>query len=174
VYAGHIGVALGAKGVSPRQSLALLIFATQLPDWIDGTLCVVDCRFGPYEMYSHSFPAIAIVALLIGGLYFLFTRNRPGAAMMGAMVVSHALTDYITGDKPTWPGGPRLGLQIYSHPVLDFAVEAAVVLAGWLIYRKSLTEEQRSKPPVWAILLALLALQVYADAVVIANRIPKC
>ncbi len=30
-------------------------------------------------------------------------------------------SDFITGYKPTWPGGPTVGLGVYAHPWWDFA-----------------------------------------------------
>lgn len=84
---------------------------------------------------------------------------------MAALVVSHVLGDYITGLKPTWSGGPMIGLQLYRHPEWDFVVEAIVVLIGWLIYRASLPGDRRSAQDTWALLGVLFALQALADII---------
>jgi hypothetical protein len=83
--------------------------------------------------------------------------------IVATVVVSHALLDFLTGTKPTWIGGPVVGLGLYHHPVIDFAIEAIVLVAGWLIYRQSLPEDRRSSAPVLTLLGALLAIQAGAD-----------
>src|SRR5688572_30885343 len=43
-----------------------------------------------------------------------------------------------------WPGGPLVGLSLYERPALDFLVEAPVIVAGWLLYRRSLPALSRN------------------------------
>jgi hypothetical protein len=68
----------------------------------------------------------------------------------------------VTGLKPTWPGGPIIGLQLYAHPLGDLVVETAVLVIGWLVYRRSLPPESRSHRLSWALLLLLGAAQLLA------------
>ncbi len=116
-------------------------------------------------MLSHSFPAIGILTLGGALIYFVSTRDTTGSAFIAALVVSHALGDYITGLKPTWSGGPMIGLRLYQHPYIDFAFEAIVVLAGWMIYRSSLPRDRRTSRYTVSMLGVLLALQLLADIV---------
>lgn len=116
-------------------------------------------------MLSHSFPAIGVLTLLAGLAYLVATRDVTGAAFIGVLVISHAFADYLTGIKPTWSGGPMVGLQLYHHPVIDFALEGAVILAGWLLYRTSFPRERGNSREVLSILGVLLALQLAADIV---------
>jgi hypothetical protein len=174
VYAGHLGIALAAKGWKPGIPLAVLALATQLPDWIDGLMCLLGCRWGPFENYSHSLPAIAFHSLVIASVYAAFTRDIRGSLVVAAAAVSHVFADYITGLKPTWPGGPRIGLQWYAHPVRDFVLEAAVIAVGWMIYQRTLSPRGKRSPESWAIPLSLVALQLVADVFVISHRVGKC
>lgn len=116
-------------------------------------------------MLSHSLPAIGVLTIVGALVYLATTRDLVGSAFIAALVVSHALADYITGTKPTWPGGPIIGLDLYRYPAADFAIEAVVILAGWILYRASFPAEKRSSRNVLSVLGALLALQLLADIV---------
>jgi hypothetical protein len=142
-----------------------LIIASQLPDWADATLCIAGITSSTPGMLSHSFPAIGILTLIGGLAYLAATRDVVGAAFIGLLVISHALGDYLTGTKPTWSGGPMIGLQLYHHPAIDFALEAGVIFAGWLLYRTSFPRGRRNSREVVSILGVLLALQLAADIV---------
>ena len=165
MYAGHVGIALGAKGFRSALPLWALIIASQLPDWADATLCLAGVTSSTPGMYSHSFAAIAVLTALGTAVYLVGTRDVAGSAFVAALVVSHALGDYITGLKPTWEGGPMIGLQLYQHPAVDFMVEAVIIVAGWLIYRASFPADKRSSRDVSLMLGVLLALQLAADIV---------
>lgn len=165
MYAGHVGLALGAKGIRPALPLWVLIIASQLPDWTDATACLSGLHSATPGMFSHSFPAVALLTLLGAAVYLTATRDIKGTAFVAALVVSHALGDYVTGLKPTWIGGPMIGLQLYRQPAWDFVVEAGVILVGWLVYRASLSRDRRAAHDTWALLGVLFALQALADIV---------
>jgi hypothetical protein len=175
MYTGHIGVALGARGIRQSIPFWILIAASQLPDWADAAACIVGERSVTPGMYSHSFPAIAVLALSAALLYAVAMRDAAGALVVALLVVSHAAGDYLTGVKPTWPGGPLIGLHLYARPSIDFAVEAVVVLAGWSIYRTSLPRDRRSSTPALALLFVLIAIQIGADLIMnLVQGIKKC
>ncbi len=163
MYAGHVGIALGAHGFRRTVPLWLLVLASQLPDWTDAGFCLAGMRPSVPGMYSHSLPAIAILAAIAAVVTYSMQRDTTAILLVAAIVVSHVLGDYLTGIKPTWTGGPTVGLLLYRSPAIDFILEAAVVTAGWMIYRRSLPENRRSSLPAIGILGALLALQLAAD-----------
>lgn len=175
MYVGHVGFALGAKGLRSSLPLWVLIIASQLPDWADATVCLAGVAASAPGLYSHSFPAIAVLTVVGALVYLVTTRDVAGATLVGALVVSHALGDYVTGLKPTWVGGPMIGLQLYRHPALDFVVEAVVILLGWLIYRASFPREKQSSRDIWSMLGVLLAIQALADIVFsLSPSLRKC
>jgi hypothetical protein len=175
VYAGHVGLALGAKGFRNALPLWILIVASQLPDWADATLCLAGIGSVTPGMLSHSIPAIGLLTLGGALVYLAATRDVTGASLVAALVISHALGDYITGLKPTWSGGPMIGLQLYRHPVIDFLLEAVVILVGWMIYRASFPRERQSSRYLVSMLGVLLALQLLADIVFsISPGLKKC
>jgi len=120
MYIGHVGAALAAKRVRASIGLLALLVATYTPDWVDGGLCLA----GFYNpMLSHSVPAVVLFSLVGFALYALKTRNWTAALVVAGVILSHMLLDWVTGYKPTWPGGPMIGLDLYSNPVADFIVE---------------------------------------------------
>jgi membrane-bound metal-dependent hydrolase YbcI (DUF457 family) len=162
MFLGHVGAALGAKRVVPAATLAALVVATYLPDWIDAALCATG-HYHDTQMYSHSFAAVAVLAVLAAVFQLARGRNRKVAAAVALVVVSHLLLDYVTGTKPSWPGGPIIGLGLYSHPVIDFVVEAAVIVPGWWLYRATLPQSNRRWNDANLMLAALLLMQLGAD-----------
>ena len=163
MYGGHVGIALAGKGLRPAIPLWILLVATQLPDWADAAVCVAGIASQPSGMLSHSLPAIAVLGGTLALLYYGASRDSTGAALVGLTVLSHAVADYATGLKPTWPGGPVIGLGLYGQPAIDLVLEAVVIAVGWLIYRRSLAESRRRSSPVVLMLSALLLLQLVAS-----------
>lgn len=163
MYGGHVGIALAGKGFRSTVPLWLLLLATQLPDWTDAVVCTAGIESPPSGMLSHSLPAIAVLAAVLSLLYFAAVRDVTAASLVALVVASHAAADYLTGLKPTWPGGPVIGLQLYRQPAVDFAVEGVVILIGWAIYRRSLPADRRRSSPVFLMLVALLLLQLAAS-----------
>ena len=144
MVAGHLGIALGTRRFTRAVPFWLLLIAAELPDWLDACVCVIAPSHFAGEMWSHSIPAVLTTAAVIGSLYLLWRSDWSGAAALAFLVVSHVAADYLTGYKPTWPGGPVIGFGLYSHPIIDTAVEIGVVTLGWLLYRETLPDERRS------------------------------
>lgn len=175
MYAGHIGVALGAHGIRKAIPLWFLIIASQLPDWTDAAFCLANVRPSTPGILSHSIPAVSVLALLAALAYVMIMRDPAGMLLVAVVVLSHAAGDYLTGLKPTWSGGPMIGLMLYRRPVIDFIFEAVVIAIGWMLYRASLSPERRSSEPVITMLGALLLIQAGADVFLsFARGLRKC
>ncbi len=179
MYAGHIGVALGLKRSWPLIPLWMLVIASELPDWTDAGLCISGVRTPVYGMLSHSLPAVAVLAILAGTVAVVIGPSKPNGELPVALrtpaslmalagpvalaVALHMVGDWFTGLKPTWPGGPMIGLQLYRMPVVDFLLEAVVVILGWLAYRATLPQNPRAARVASLLLASLLILQLAAD-----------
>ena len=171
MYVGHAGAALGGKRLAPAVTLSSLIIATYIPDWVDAGLCATG-RYHDAQMLSHSLPAVLLLAVAAAATQL---RDFRAASVMAAVVVSHVLLDYVTGIKPTWPGGPVIGLQLYAHPLVDFLVESAVILAGWIFYRRTFPPNARGRPSPSAMLIVLVLMQGAVDALrLLFPVISKC
>jgi len=126
-------------------------------------------------MLTHSIPAVTVLGAAFAIAWYLMSRDKLGMCLIFALVATHAIGDYFTGIKPTWPGGPVIGLQLYERPAIDFALEAVVILFGWMLYRKSFPPEKRSSREVFLVLAALIAIQLAADIVfMMTSGLKKC
>ena len=174
MYVGHVGAALGAKRVVPTAALGALIVASYLPDWTDAALCVTG-SYHDTQIYSHSVPAIAVLAVTAAVVQVARGRGRSAALAVAALVISHILLDYLTGIKPTWPGGPTIGLALYSRPVIDFLIETAAIVFGWTLYRASLPRTLPRWNASHLMLAVLILMQLTADvARLLLPSINKC
>jgi hypothetical protein len=174
MYIGHVGAALAAKRFRASIGLFALLVATYAPDWVDGGLCLAGVS-NPDGMLSHSIPAVLLFALAGFTLYAVRSRDRASALIIAGLIVSHMVLDWITGYKPTWSGGPMIGLRLYGHPVADFVVEGLVIVAGALLYARTLPPRRRPWIDVAIMLAALLVLQLGIDvAHIMMKSLPKC
>ena len=157
MFAGHAALAMGAKGTRPRIPIALLVPVAFAPDWIEWI-----CTLAGWEsrITSHSLVSVFIGASVVAVAYGLFARSALDALVLGLTYVSHWAADFITGDKPTWPGGPNVGLMLYSHPIRDVMLESALIVACWLLYRRSLPPESRRRAIGWLVPIGLIAIQI--------------
>ena len=174
MYIGHVGAALAAKRVRAGIGLLPLLIATYTPDWVDTGMCFAGA-YNPSGMLSHSIPSVLVLAVLGFACYALVTGDWRGGVVIAGVIVSHMFLDWITGYKPTWPGGPMIGLRLYDHPIADFVAEGATILAGTLLYARTLPPRQRPWLDVSIMLGTLLVLQLTIDvAHLLMAYVPKC
>ncbi len=162
MYAGHIGFALGAYSFRRTIPLWLILIASQIPDWLDAGMCIADVDRGPYGLYTHGIIVVVAAGVVFTLITLAATHDVTSALIVGFVTLSHYPLDYLTGLKPTWAGGPIIGLDLYSRPFVDLALEGVTIIAGWLLYRRALPAAARDDGMTYAVLFSLLALQVLA------------
>lgn len=162
MYAGHAALATLAKGRKPRIPIALLVPVAFAPDWIEW---VGDALGHHDKMLSHSIVSVGIGATLAAVIYWLASRRVAEASVVWLTYASHWPADFITGIKPTWPGGPQVGLMLYSHVLADVVVECALIALCFFFYRRSLAPEARRRAIVWLVPFGLIAMQIAYGAV---------
>ena len=151
MFIGHYAVALASKRAAPRTSLGAAFAACQLPDLLwpvflilgwehveltPGSNPFLNLTFTDYP-WSHSLLLDLVWAVLAGGLYFAVSRNRPGALVIALLVLSHWVLDWVTHrpDLPLYPGGPKVGLELWGSVVGTVVVEGGLFVAGvWLYF----------------------------------------
>jgi hypothetical protein len=157
VYAGHAALALVTKAARPRIPMAVLIPVSFAPDWLQWLFLELGSR---NREYSHSIIAVVGFAILSAIAYYFYSQQSADSIAVGLTYLSHWFADLITGIKPTWPGGPEIGLQLYSHIGADVALECAIVVIAWLAYRQSLPPSSRRRAIGFLIPLGLIGMQV--------------
>jgi hypothetical protein len=169
VYAGHAALALVAKRFAPRVPIAVLVPMAFAPDWVQWTIAAAGGPLNP--SLSHSLVSVLIGATVAAAVYWAIARSRWDALVVWLTYVSHWPADFVTAIKALWPNGPAVGLDLYRYPAADVVVESIVVLLCWIVYRRSLASEARTKRIGWLIPVGLLALQI--GFVVIQNPAVK-
>jgi membrane-bound metal-dependent hydrolase YbcI (DUF457 family) len=179
LFLGHFALACGAKRMAPETSLGVLFAGAQLPDllwpWLllagveHATIAPGDTAFTPlrFDRYpvSHSLVTVAIWGAALGALYYWRTRRGRAAVVLGLLVLSHWLLDFVSHrpDMPLWPRGPRLGLGLWNSVPATLAVELALFGAG-LALAASATRPRDGVGRWGFACLALLLLTTYAAA----------
>ena len=153
MLAGHYATALVAKQKAPKGALLYYLIASQLPDllWLvfhymglEPTLPedVFDTRLDRLAVdmvYSHDVVPILIWTGVTAGIGYLLFRQRRVAAFGAALVLIHAVTDYLGGfpHHVLGPDTPAVGTGMYyTAPYLAVALEGlyCVVFLAWFFY----------------------------------------
>jgi len=159
MFVGHFAAALAAKTVAPRTSLGTLTFAAQWIDLLWPTLLLAGIervRIEPgataanplvFEHYpwSHSLAAVGVWALVISGAHFAARRDIRAAVVLGALVLSHWLLDWLVHvpDLPIAPGGAVAGAGLWNHPAAALALEFGLLAAGVVLYLRATVARDR-------------------------------
>ncbi len=161
---GHAGLAFAAKGVAPEVPLWLFLVAAYAPDVAQVSLDLLSTSGPSAALWSHSIPAAALLAGTLAAMIWRVAGDRRAAALAAALVALHVSADYVTGLKPTWAGGPSIGLGLYEHPARDFVLEAIVVAFGWLLHARTRARRGHRLASAVPALVVLVVVQAAADA----------
>lgn len=177
MFIGHFGVALAAKKAAPGVSLGTLILATS---WIDlvwpilllfgiehvqilpGATAFTPLEFTDYP-FTHSLVMVIAWGLLLGGAYFLVTPSVRSSVVIGTVVVSHWVLDWVSHrpDLPLYPDGPKVGLGLWNSIPLAIAVESLVFVVGVLLYyRATQVKDRVGTWSFWSLIAALVFFYV--------------
>jgi hypothetical protein len=151
MFVGHLAVAFASKRVSPSTSLAWFVAAATTLDllWpcfllagieqvhiVPGATVFNPLVFDSYP-WSHSLLMASVWGLALAGLARARGIEARGAALIGALVVSHWVLDFVTHapDMPLWPGrSPRLGLGLWNSIAGTFVVEGVMWATALVLY----------------------------------------
>lgn len=146
---GHIGFGFAVKQAAPKVHILILLLATEIMDILWGLFYATGLENINSSPWSHSLFMSVIWAVCIGYIAVrIYNDNRSGI-VIGLLVFSHWVVDFIThpmgailGGKPLNPDLPlfltdssKVGLGLYNH---SFAVamitDMGMLIIGILIY----------------------------------------
>jgi hypothetical protein len=151
VFVGHAALALGARTKAPSVSLGWLFAATFGLDllWplflllgvervsiVPGATAFTPLVFDSYP-WSHSLLMAIVWGGVAVGLAVGCGTPRGSALLLGALVVSHWVLDFVSHapDLQLWPGNPdRFGLGLWNSVPGTLIVEGLLFLAGIALY----------------------------------------
>jgi len=118
-----------------------------------------------FESYpwTHSLLASIVWGALAGLGYYALRRGGGSSTIVGLVVVSHWVLDWITHvpDLPLYPGGPLVGLGLWRSPTATIIVEAIVFIAGLVTYlRVTRAVDRTGTWTLWAFVALLVVLYV--------------
>jgi membrane-bound metal-dependent hydrolase YbcI (DUF457 family) len=150
MFIGHYALGFAAKRVAPQTSLGTLFVAPTFADLLWPVLLLLGIEHAhvvpgsnPFLTlwlddypYSHSLFALIVWGALFGYLYKLKTGDKRAALVIGLLVVSHWVLDFVTHrpDIQLYPGGAKLGLGLWNSPAATVIVESVMLIAGVAIY----------------------------------------
>jgi uncharacterized membrane protein len=152
MFIGHFGVGFAAKKFTKKTSLGTLFLASQFIDllWpffvIFGIETVAidigNTAFTPldfiYYPFSHSLVGVVIWALLFGVVYYLLKKDLKTSLILGILVLSHWILDFITHrpDLPLLLGSDSLlvGLGLWNSIIATVTIESTIFIAGVYLY----------------------------------------
>lgn len=174
MFIGHLALGFAAKRLAPRTSLGMLLASAELADILFPILALLGWESASFVGGSNPFLAIkldhypishSLLALVAwGAVVALLYRWRRGyargAVAVGLLVVSHWVLDFITHrpDMPLWPGGPKVGLELWASVPGTLVVEGGLFVWGvWLYARTTRARDAVGRFGLWG-LVALLVL----------------
>ncbi len=151
MFVGHIGAAFAGKRLSPSTSLVWFVAAANFVDllWpIFLLLGIETVRVAPgdtaftglaFESYpwSHSLLMVVVWGVALGALARWRGVDKRGSMIVGALVVSHWVLDFVTHrpDLPLWPGQETgYGLGLWNSMVGTYAVEIVLWAVGIALF----------------------------------------
>jgi len=172
VFIGHYALGFAAKRLVPRTSLGTLFAAPTFADLLWPVFLLLgweQARVVPgpnpfLNLWLDSIPVShSLVALIAWGLLFAYlyrkrTGYARGAVVVGLLVLSHWVLDFITHrpDMPLYPGSATVGLGLWNSVAGTLIVEGAMFIAGLMIYATVTRARDRiGRYGFWALVLVL-------------------
>jgi hypothetical protein len=150
---GHIGFGFAAKPVAPKVHLVVLLIATELIDILWGVFYFTGIDHNNIGMdsspWSHSLFMSVIWSVLAALIATRIYHDRRSGIIVGLLVFSHWLIDFIThpmgaifGGTPLPPdlplffnGSSKVGLGLYNHSfTIAIATDLLMLIIGIAIY----------------------------------------
>lgn len=137
---GHFAVAFATKPVAPKAPLWVLLVATEILDLLCfGFMAAGIERAAPEPSFpwSHGLFMSVVWSAVAGVIAFLFYRDRRTSIVIGLLVFSHWVLDFIAHDSDLpllFNGSPLVGLGLESSLAVGLIMELSLLAGGIAIY----------------------------------------
>lgn len=178
MFIGHFGLGFAAKKLDKKPSLGILFISAQ---WIDlvwpfmlilgleqvevdpGNTAFTPLNFISYP-FTHGLVSVLIWGALLGGLYYWIKKDGKGAMIVGMLVISHWILDFITHrpDLPLMFGSEaKVGLGLWNSIAGTVLLESAIFILGVFLYLKA-TRAANLKGTIgfWALVVFFVVIYV--------------
>lgn len=174
MFIGHFAAGFASKKVSNSLSLAMMFIAVQFLDLLwpilvllgietvgieDGITKLVPLDF-TYYPYSHSLLMAIVWSMVFGFVYFILTKNRQNAVILGVLVLSHWAFDLIV-HRPDLPLSPfsdyKVGFGMWNYPFIEIVIEFSMFFLGIYLYYTS--RKPKRKIAFWSLIAFLIIIQ---------------
>jgi hypothetical protein len=180
LFLGHFATAFAARRIDSRPSLGWTFAACQWPDLLWPILSLAgiehfrvvngDTAFTPlafdYYPWSHSLLMDVLWGIAFGLVYLARRGDKRGATLLGALVLSHWVLDWIThrADMPVSLSlEHHAGLGLWNNVPATIAVELALFAGGvWLYERGTVARDRAGRLGLW-VLVGFLVLVYFAN-----------
>lgn len=181
MFMGQYGPSFTLRRTAPRISLGWLFIAAQLLDylWALFVLAGVEraqvipwqpgSRLDLYFMpYTHSLEGALAWSMLAGVVALWRVRGTEhermsAATVVGLTVFSHWILDAVVHrpDLGLLGDARKIGLSLYDHPIASMLLEAAILVAGAVLYaRETRSRAGERAAPLTALVVILLIVNV--------------
>jgi hypothetical protein len=170
MFFGHIAVGLAAKPVAPKAPLGVLLLSATAIDTLAGIFVITgiettDASGTSSFPWSHGLFMAVVWAIVGAAIAFFLSRDRRVSIVIGFVVFSHWLLDFISHpmglgrdlppDLPLlFEGSPKVGLGLYNSIPAALITEFGLFIAGVVIYLR--TTGAKDRVGRWAFWLMVL------------------
>jgi hypothetical protein len=170
MFFGHIAVGLAAKPVAPKAPLGALLFSATAIDTLWGVFALtgiesLDFSGASSLHWSHGLFMAVVWSLAGFVIAFLLTRDRRTSLVIGLVVFSHWVLDFVSHpmgmgkelppDLPLlFEGSPKVGLGLYNSLDAALITDFGLLAAGIAIYLVTTRASDRTgKWAFWVLML---------------------
>lgn len=144
----HIGVGLAAKRFAPKVPVGVLVLAAVAIDILWGVFALAGLDNMKLSPWSHGLFMSAIWSAAAGLLAVFISRKKRIGAIIGLLVFSHWVLDFITHPmgfgRPLPPdlpllfkASPKVGLGLYQTVAGAFITEFGLLILGVAVYMRA-------------------------------------
>jgi hypothetical protein len=172
---GHIGAGLAAKAAVPRAPLGALLLGAMAIDTMSGAFVLAGIETvaagGTISVpWSHGLLMAGVWALAGGALAFALSRDRRIGLVVGLLVFSHWVLDFISHpmglgqelppDLPLlFEGSPMVGLGLYNSVAAALITEVGLLAGGIALYlTRTQAGDRTGRWAPWLLLLFVVLL----------------